>query len=59
MARVLCQENPVDGITVDNFRPISFLPLMWKLTSGMLADNIHDYLEGEMMLPEEKKEYRS
>ena len=39
---VLHQKDPVKGVTVDNFRPISCLPLMWKLTTGILADNMYD-----------------
>ena len=28
---------------------------MWKLTTGILADNMYDYLERERILPEEQK----
>ena len=52
---VLCQKDPANSIAVDNFRPISCLPLMWKLTTGILADNMYDYLERERILPEEQK----
>ena len=37
---VLCQKDPANAIAVDNFRPISCLPLMWKLPTGILADNM-------------------
>ena len=53
--RVLCQKDPGNGIAVDNFRPISYPPLKWKLTTGMLADNMYNYLERERILPEEQK----
>ncbi|XP_068684755.1 uncharacterized protein [Montipora foliosa] len=52
---VLCQKDPANSIAVDNFRPISCLPLMWKLTTGILADNMYDYFERERILPEEQK----
>ena len=52
---VLYQKDPAKGITVDYFRPISCLPLTWKLTTGILADNIYDYLERERILLEEQK----
>ena len=52
---VLCQKDPANGIAVDNFRPISCLPLMWKLTTGILADNMYDYLERKRILAEEQK----
>ena len=52
---VLCQKDPANSIAADNFRPISCLTLMWKLTTGILADNMCDYLEREKILPEEQK----
>ena len=52
---VLYQKDPANGIAVDNFRPISCLPLTWKLTTGILADNLHDYLDRERILPEGQK----
>eukprot|EP00794_Sanderia_malayensis_P014775 gene14775-biopygen11863 len=30
----LCQKDPSKGSAVDNYRPISCLPLMWKLMTG-------------------------
>ena len=33
---VLCQKDPKEGNAVDNHRPISCLPLMWKLMVGQL-----------------------
>jgi len=44
---VLCQKGPANGNAVDDFRPISCLPLMWKLKTGILADNMYDYLKRE------------
>ncbi|CAB3989598.1 Hypothetical predicted protein [Paramuricea clavata] len=32
---VLCLKDPSRGNAVDNFRPISCLPLMWKLMTGV------------------------
>ena len=52
---VLCQKDPANSIAVDTLRPISCLPLTWKLTTGILADNMYDYLERERILPEEQK----
>ena len=52
---VLFQKYPANSIVANNFRPISCLPLMWKLTTGILADNMYDYLVRERILPEEKK----
>ena len=35
--------------------PIIYLLLMWKLLTGVIAEEIHDYLEQEKLLPEEQK----
>ena len=35
---VMCQKDPAKGNPVDNYRPISSLPLMWKLMTGLLAE---------------------
>ena len=52
---VLCQKDPTKGNEVGNFRPISCLPLMWKLLTSVLADSIYSYLEENELLPTEQK----
>ena len=52
---VLCQKDPQKGNTVDNFRPITCLPLMWKLLTGVIAEEMYNYLEREKSFPEEQK----
>ena len=52
---VLCQKDPQKGNIVDNFRPISCLPLMWKLMTGVIADNVYKVLEESDILPTEQK----
>ena len=52
---VLCLKDPERGNAVDNYRPITCLPLMWKLLTGMIADNLYGYLEREKTLPDEQK----
>ena len=37
---VLCQKEPSKGNAVDNYRPMSCLPLMWKLMTGTIAESI-------------------
>ena len=39
----------------ENYRPIACLPLMWKLLTGMIAEETYNYLEREKLLPEEQK----
>ena len=44
---VLCQKDPRKGNVVENYRPITCLPLVWKLMTGMMADQMYEYLERE------------
>ena len=48
-------KDPAKGSAVDNYRPISCLPLMWKLMTGMFAEKMYSYLERENVLPSEQK----
>ena len=43
------------GSAVDNYRPISCLPLTWKLMIGVLAEKIYSRLKRENVLPYEPK----
>ena len=42
---VFCQKDPRKGNTADNYRPITCLPLMWKLLTGGIAEEMYNYLE--------------
>ena len=37
---VFCQKDPSKGNAVDNYRPISCLPLMWKLMTRTITESI-------------------
>ena len=52
---VLIRKNKAKRNIASNYRPITCLPLVSKLLTGILADEIYDYLEKKMLLPEEKK----
>ena len=52
---VLCQKDPGKGNAVENYRPITCLPMMWKLLTGIIAEEMYTYLERENLLPEEQK----
>ena len=56
---VLCQKDPRKGNTADNYRLTTCLPLMWKLLTGVIAEEMYNYLEREKILPEEQKGYRT
>ena len=52
---VLCQKDAQKGNTGDNYGPIACLPLMWKLLTGVIAEETYNYLERGKILPEEQK----
>ena len=52
---VLCQKDPQKGNTADNYRPIAWLPLMWRLLTGKIVEEMYNYFEREKILPEEQK----
>ena len=52
---VLCQKDPSRGNAVDNYRPTSCLPLMWKLMNRIIAESIYNFLNVNDKLPVEQK----
>ena len=40
---------------VNHYRPITCLPVMWKLFSGVLSNKITAHLEASSLLPDEQK----
>ena len=53
---VLCQKDPRKGNTADNYRPITCLSLMWKLLTGVIAEEMYNYLEREKFFQKNKKD---
>ena len=51
----LLQKDKSKGNVSSSYRPITSLPLMWKLLTGVIADQIYAYLDQEKLLPEEQK----
>ena len=52
---MLVMKDKDQGAIVTNFRPITCLPVMWKLLTGVLTDKMYEHLENEQQLPEEQK----
>ena len=52
---VFCQKDPTKGNAVDNYRPISCLPLTWKLMTGTIVESIYNFLDVHDKLPVEQK----
>ena len=48
-------KNKELGSITTNFRPTTCLPLIWKLLTGILADELYQHLESKELLPEEQK----
>ena len=55
---LLLQKDKSKGNVASNYRPITCLPLMWKLLTGVIADQIHVQLDQEKLLSEEQKRCR-
>ena len=52
---VLCMKDPGKGNAVDNYGPISCLPVMWKVFSGMLVEEIYEHLESKNLFQHKQK----
>ena len=51
----LLQKYKNKGNVASSYRPITCLPLMWKLFTGVAADQIYAHLDQEKLLTEEQK----
>ena len=54
----LLQKDKSKGNVASNYRAITSLPVIWKLLTGVIADQIYAYLDQEKLLPEEQTGYR-
>ncbi|XP_063592467.1 uncharacterized protein LOC134769657 [Penaeus indicus] len=52
---VLIMKDKEKGRDVKNFRPVTCLPLMWKLLTGVLSEEMYKHLEENELLPDEQK----
>ena len=51
----LIQKDAVKGTQADNYRPITCLPIMWKLLTGIIREKLYQHLERNGMLADEQK----
>ena len=51
----LLQKDKSKGNVARNYRPITCLPFMWKLPTGVIANRIYAHLDQEKLLPAEQK----
>ena len=52
---VLIPKDPKKGNTPSNYRPITCLPIMYKVLTAMISDSIYKHLEDENVIPWEQK----
>ena len=52
---ILIQKDKSKGNIASNYRPITCLPLMWKLLTSMVAQNINSHLEEFHLIGHEQK----
>ena len=43
------------GKAASNYRPITCLPLVWKLVTGVIAEEVYGFLDTNLLLPQEQK----
>ena len=54
----MLQKDNSKGNVASNYRPISCLSLMWKLLTGVIAEQIYAHLDQEKLLLEEQNRCR-
>ena len=55
---LLLQKDKSKGNVARNYRPITSLSLIWKLSTGAIADQIYIHFDQEKLLSEEQKRCR-
>ena len=49
------EKRQAKGKAASNYRPITCLLLVWKLLTGVIAEEIYGFLETNLLLPQEQK----
>ena len=52
------QKEKEKGKAASNYRPITSLPLVWKLLTGIIAEEVYGLLDKNLLLPQEQKGFR-
>ena len=52
---MLIQKDAMKGIQADNYCPITCLPIMWKLLTGIMEEKLYQHLERNGVLADEQK----
>ena len=51
----LIQKYPLKGTTPNNYRPITYLTMMWKILTAQIREEIYYSLTSRVLFPEEQK----
>ena len=54
----LIQKDPSKGTAPNNYRPITCLPIMWKILTAQIREKIYYSLTSRGLFPDEEKGYR-
>ena len=52
---ILIMKDPEKGAATGNYRPITCLPVMWKLLTGIISDKLYEFLDTGNIVPDEQK----
>ena len=52
---VLIKKDPVKGVQASSYRPITCLPMMWKLLTGIMGEKLYHHLERNGLFKDEQK----
>ena len=52
---ILIMKYPEKGAAAGNYRPITRLPVMWKLLTGIISDKLYEFLDAGNILHDEQK----
>ena len=53
--RILIQKDPLKGTTLNNYKPMTCLSMMWKILTVQIRKEIYDLLISHGLFPEEQK----
>ena len=56
---MLIMKDPEMGTSPGNYRPKTCLPVIWKMLTRIISEEVYQYLDREDLLPEEQKGCRS
>ena len=51
----MLQKDKSKGNVASNYRPLTCFPIIWKLLTDVIADQIYAHLDQEKLLPQEEK----